>query len=36
MPPAYAETGFNPLCGDEITVYLDVDGNTVNDIKLTG
>ncbi len=36
IPPAYAETGFNPLCGDEITLYLQLDGDRVDDIKLTG
>jgi nitrogen fixation NifU-like protein len=35
-PPAIAETGFNPLCGDEITVYLLMDGDVVADLKLTG
>ena len=35
-PPAYAETGFNPLCGDEITLYVQVDDGTLVDIKLTG
>jgi nitrogen fixation protein NifU and related proteins len=35
-PPAIAETGFNPLCGDEITVYLLMDGDVVTDLKLTG
>ena len=35
-PPAHAETGFNPLCGDEITVYVQMDGDRVADIKLTG
>lgn len=36
VPPAHAETGFNPLCGDEITVYVQVDGDTVTDLRLTG
>src|SRR5579875_2081032 len=36
VPPAHAETGFNPLCGDEITVYLTVDDGVVTDLKLTG
>ena len=36
VPPAHAETGFNPLCGDEITVYLQVDDGVVTDVKLTG
>jgi nitrogen fixation NifU-like protein len=35
-PPAHAETGFNPLCGDEITLYVQVDGDRLADIKLTG
>ena len=35
-PPAYAETGFNPLCGDEITLYLQVGDGTIDDVKLTG
>lgn len=35
-PPAHVETGFNPLCGDEITVYLQVDGDVISDIKLDG
>ena len=36
-PPAVRVEGFNPLCGDEVVVYLDVaaDG-TVNDIKISG
>jgi nitrogen fixation NifU-like protein len=36
VPPAHAETGFNPLCGDEITVYLQMDGDTVADLRLSG
>jgi nitrogen fixation NifU-like protein len=36
IPPAHAETGFNPLCGDEITLYLQLNGDCVDDIKLTG
>jgi len=35
-PPAQHAEGHNPLCGDEITVYLDVDGDVVNDIKVSG
>jgi nitrogen fixation NifU-like protein len=35
-PPAYAETGFNPLCGDEITLYLQLEGDQLADVKLTG
>ena len=25
-PPAHKSEGFNPLCGDEVVLYLDVDG----------
>jgi nitrogen fixation NifU-like protein len=35
-PPAHVETGFNPLCGDEITLFVQVDGDRLADIKLTG
>ena len=35
-PPAHSETGFNPLCGDEITLYLQVGDGTIDDVKLTG
>jgi len=35
-PPARHAEGHNPLCGDEITVYLDVDGEIVNDVKVNG
>jgi nitrogen fixation NifU-like protein len=35
-PPAHVETGFNPLCGDEITLYVQMDGDRLADVKLTG
>jgi nitrogen fixation protein NifU and related proteins len=35
-PPAERVEGFNPLCGDEIVVYLDVEDGVVNDIKIGG
>jgi nitrogen fixation NifU-like protein len=35
-PPAVVAQGHNPLCGDEITVYLQVDGDIVSDIKVDG
>ena len=28
--------GYNPLCGDRVTVYIIVDGNTVTDVSFTG
>ena len=35
-PPARHAEGHNPLCGDEITVFIDVDGDTVSDVKVSG
>ena len=35
-PPARHAEWHNPLCGDEITVYLDLDGDVVNDVKVSG
>jgi nitrogen fixation NifU-like protein len=39
-PPAVESRGHNPLCGDEITLYLLVDGEgddaTVSDVKISG
>ena len=35
-PPAHSETGFNPLCGDEITLYVQVEDDRLVDVKLTG
>lgn len=40
VPPARHAEGHNPLCGDEITVYLDVQGEgddaIVHDVKVSG
>jgi nitrogen fixation NifU-like protein len=35
-PPAHKVEGFNPLCGDEVTLYLDVRDGVLADIKMTG
>jgi len=36
-PPAHRSEGFNPLCGDEVVVYIDVDDSgTITDIKIGG
>ena len=36
-PPAHRVEGFNPLCGDEIVVYLQVgDDGRIDDIKIGG
>ncbi|MBK9180654.1 MAG: SUF system NifU family Fe-S cluster assembly protein [Acidimicrobiales bacterium] len=36
VPPAVREEGFNPLCGDEIVVYLEVEGGQIADIRIGG
>ena len=35
-PPALRVEGFNPLCGDEIVVTLEVEDDVVSDIKIAG
>jgi nitrogen fixation NifU-like protein len=35
-PPATRAEGFNPLCGDEIVVFLDVEDGRINDVKIGG
>jgi len=36
VPPAHRVEGFNPLCGDEVVLFLAVDGDTVTDVKISG
>ncbi|HEY8526735.1 MAG TPA: SUF system NifU family Fe-S cluster assembly protein [Acidimicrobiales bacterium] len=36
VPPATRVEGFNPLCGDEIVLFIDVDGDTVADVRIGG
>jgi nitrogen fixation protein NifU and related proteins len=35
-PPAIRVEGFNPLCGDEIVVYLIVSDGVVSDVRIGG
>lgn len=36
-PATHSADGHNPLCGDQLTVYLDIDaGKTIRDIKFEG
>jgi nitrogen fixation NifU-like protein len=35
-PPAHRVEGFNPLCGDEVVVYLDVANGVVHEIRISG
>jgi len=32
----HSAEGYNPLCGDHFTVYLDVDGDSIRDISFQG
>jgi nitrogen fixation NifU-like protein len=35
-PPAHRAEGFNPLCGDEVVLYVDVDSGVIRDLKVGG
>ena len=35
-PPAGSGEGHNPLCGDEIRIFLDVKDGVVTDVKFSG
>jgi nitrogen fixation NifU-like protein len=36
VPPAQRSEGYNPLCGDEVTVFVEVEDGQVTDLKLEG
>ncbi len=37
VPPAHQVEGFNPLCGDEVVLYLEVDDDgVVQDVRTAG
>lgn len=36
VPPAQRAEGFNPLCGDEVILYLEIDDGVVRDVKTGG
>jgi len=36
VPPAHRVEGFNPLCGDEVVVYVELDDGTLSDIRISG
>jgi nitrogen fixation NifU-like protein len=36
VPPAYKVEGFNPLCGDEIQLYVDVESGLLTDVRIGG
>src|SRR6478672_12791348 len=33
-PPAHRTEGFNPLCGDEIVLFLDVEDGRIADVRI--
>ncbi|MEA3216268.1 MAG: nitrogen fixation protein NifU [Acidimicrobiia bacterium] len=35
-PPAHRTQGFNPLCGDEVVVTVDVENGKIEDLRFTG
>jgi nitrogen fixation protein NifU and related proteins len=35
-PPAVAAQGHNPLCGDEVTVFLQLDDGLVSEVRVAG
>ncbi len=36
VPPATRVEGFNPLCGDEITLYVELEDGIVANVKMMG
>lgn len=36
VPPAHKAEGFNPLCGDEVVLYLDIRDGVVEDVRTAG
>jgi nitrogen fixation NifU-like protein len=36
VPPAHRAEGFNPLCGDEVVVFLEVVDGRIVDLRVSG
>ncbi len=36
VPPAAQARGYNPLCGDDVTVYVETEGDRIRDIRIEG
>ena len=36
VPPAHRVEGFNPLCGDEVELYLVIENGEITDLKISG
>lgn len=35
-PPARRAEGFNPLCGDRLTLFVELDGEVIRDVSFVG
>jgi len=35
-PPAHRAEGFNPLCGDQVVLTMEINGDTVTDLRIAG
>jgi nitrogen fixation protein NifU and related proteins len=35
-PPAVRAEGFNPLCGDEVVIFVDAEDGVIADMKVSG
>jgi nitrogen fixation NifU-like protein len=36
VPPAHRVEGFNPLCGDEVVLFVELEDGTLSDIRISG
>ncbi len=36
LPEARRVEGHNPLCGDRLTLFVDLEGDVIRDVKFTG
>lgn len=36
IPGGRSQEGFNPLCGDKLTIYLKLDGEKISDLSFEG
>jgi len=36
VPPAHRTEGFNPLCGDEVVVFIELNDGKVSDVRIAG
>ena len=35
VPPAHRVEGFNPLCGDEVVLFVELEDGTLSDIRIS-